>query len=134
MPQIYARIVATGSALPERVVSNAELEKIVAADQARLAPANAATGTKPTPRSAGVPPALPAASTNSSSGGSDVAKAQLSLDQNELDDLNQELAHETGDQRIKLQQELQARQAAIKQYADTASKSTAENAVAGVSA
>jgi 3-oxoacyl-[acyl-carrier-protein] synthase-3 len=29
MPQIYARIVATGSALPERVVSNAELEKIV---------------------------------------------------------------------------------------------------------
>ncbi|HEX3121168.1 MAG TPA: mechanosensitive ion channel domain-containing protein [Candidatus Acidoferrum sp.] len=107
-----------------------ELEKIVAADQARLAPANAAPGTKPTPRSAGVPPALPAASTNSSSGGSDVAKAQLSLDQNELDDLNQELAHETGDQRIKLQQELQARQAAIKQYADTASKSTAENAVA----
>ncbi len=29
MPQIHARIVATGSALPERVVTNAELEKIV---------------------------------------------------------------------------------------------------------
>ncbi|MEO7072795.1 MAG: beta-ketoacyl-ACP synthase III [Rhodanobacter sp.] len=29
MSQIYARIVATGSALPERVVTNAELEKIV---------------------------------------------------------------------------------------------------------
>jgi 3-oxoacyl-[acyl-carrier-protein] synthase-3 len=29
MPQIHARIVATGSALPDRVVTNAELEKIV---------------------------------------------------------------------------------------------------------
>ena len=29
MPSIYARIMATGSALPERVVSNAELEKLV---------------------------------------------------------------------------------------------------------
>lgn len=29
MPQIYARIIATGSALPERVVTNADLEKVV---------------------------------------------------------------------------------------------------------
>ena len=29
MPQIYTRIMATGSALPERVVTNADLEKIV---------------------------------------------------------------------------------------------------------
>ncbi len=29
MSQIYARITATGSALPERVVTNADLEKIV---------------------------------------------------------------------------------------------------------
>ena len=29
MPQLYARIIATGSALPERVVTNADLEKIV---------------------------------------------------------------------------------------------------------
>jgi small-conductance mechanosensitive channel len=97
-----------------------ELEKIVKADEARLAPASAASGAKPT----GATPTSP------NSSGDDVAKAQLSLDQNELDDLHQELAHETGDQRIKLQQELQARQAAIKHYADTASKTTAENAVA----
>ncbi len=99
----------------------AELEKIVTADQARLAPASAASGTKS---------AAASALTSAASGGDEAAKAQLSLDQNELDDLHQELAHETGDQRIKLQQELQARQAAIKQYADTASKTTAENAVA----
>jgi small-conductance mechanosensitive channel len=99
----------------------AELEKIVTADQARLAPASAASGTKS---------AAASALTSAASGGDEAAKAQLSLDQNELDDLHQELAHETGDQRIKLQQELQARQVAIKQYADTASKTTAENAVA----
>ena len=29
MAQIYSRIIATGSALPERVVTNADLEKIV---------------------------------------------------------------------------------------------------------
>jgi small-conductance mechanosensitive channel len=97
-----------------------ELEKIVKADEARLAPSTSTSGAKPSAAAA------PAAT----SGNTDVAKAQLSLDQNELDDLHQELAHETGDQRIKLQQELQARQAAIKQYADTASKTTAENAVA----
>ena len=29
MTQIYSRLVATGSALPERIVTNADLEKIV---------------------------------------------------------------------------------------------------------
>jgi small-conductance mechanosensitive channel len=111
-----------GLELQQRI---AELEKIVKADEARLAPTNAASNTTHAPGSAGVPPALSSASSET-----DPAKAQLSLDQNELDDLHQELAHETGDQRIKLQQELQARQAAIKQYSDTASKTTAENAVA----
>jgi small-conductance mechanosensitive channel len=94
----------------------AELNKIIAADGSRLAALNGASGTKSAPAA--------------SSGELDVAKAQLSLDQNELDDLRQELAHETGDQRIKLQQELQARQAAIKQYNDSVSQSAGENAVA----
>ncbi|TAL85496.1 MAG: 3-oxoacyl-ACP synthase, partial [Rhodanobacter sp.] len=29
MTQLYTRIIATGSALPERIVTNADLEKIV---------------------------------------------------------------------------------------------------------
>ena len=46
----------------------------------------------------------------------DVAKAQLSLDQNELSDSMEDLARESGDQRVKIQQELSAREAAMKKY------------------
>src|ERR1035441_5893014 len=46
----------------------------------------------------------------------DVAKAQLSLDQNELADSMEDLARESGDQRGKIQQELSAREAAMKKY------------------
>jgi small-conductance mechanosensitive channel len=46
----------------------------------------------------------------------DVAKAQLSLDQNELSDSMEDLARETGDQRVQIQQELSAREAAMKKY------------------
>src|SRR5262249_36422064 len=60
----------------------------------------------------------------------EVAKAQLGLDQNELNDSVEDLARETGDQRIKLQQELATRQAAMKQYKDRALKSDGEAAVA----
>jgi len=66
----------------------------------------------------------------SNAGELEVAKAQLGLDQNELNDLREELARETGDQRIKLQQELRTRQAAIKQYNDSVSKGFGQNAVA----
>jgi small-conductance mechanosensitive channel len=46
----------------------------------------------------------------------DVAKAQLSLDQDELSDSMEDLARESGDQRVKIQQELSAREAAMKKY------------------
>ena len=46
----------------------------------------------------------------------EIAKAQLGLDQAELADSIEDLARESGDQRVKLQQELAARQAAMKQY------------------
>jgi small-conductance mechanosensitive channel len=59
----------------------------------------------------------------------EIAKAQLGLDQNELDDSIEDLARESGDQRGKLQQELAARQAAMKQYRDSASKDDGQNAV-----
>src|SRR5262245_3669703 len=93
-----------------------ELEKIIKSDEARIASLSAASSTKP--------------STASDAGELEVVKAQLGLDQNELNDLREELAHEAGDQRIKLQQELRARQAAIKQYNDNVSKSPVQNAVA----
>ncbi|NYF51616.1 mechanosensitive ion channel domain-containing protein [Tunturiibacter gelidoferens] len=46
----------------------------------------------------------------------DVAKAQLQLDTDELADLTEQLARLSGDQRGELQQELTAREAAMKKY------------------
>jgi small-conductance mechanosensitive channel len=61
----------------------------------------------------------------------DVAKAQLGLDQNELQDVIEDLSRESGDQRSKIQQELAARQTAMKKYVtDTASRDEGKNAVA----
>ena len=93
-----------------------ELEKMIKSDQARIALLSGASAT------------TPGATSNVSD--LEVAKAQLGLDQNELSDLREDLARETGDQRIRLQQELVARQAAMKQYNDNASRSNGQNAVA----
>ena len=60
----------------------------------------------------------------------EIAKAQLALDQSELADSLEDLARESGDQRVKLQQELAAREAAMKQYDETASKDEGQTAVA----
>ena len=46
-----------------------------------------------------------------------VARAQLGLDQDELADAMEDLARATGDHRGKIQQELTAREAALKKYA-----------------
>src|ERR1700730_2405175 len=80
----------TALALQQRV---AELQETIKNDQARIASFSAGAGT----RSAGAV-----------SNGSDleIAKAQLGLDQNELNDLVEDLARERGDQRVKLQQEI----------------------------
>src|SRR5213075_2356386 len=59
----------------------------------------------------------------------EIAKAQLALDQAELADSIEDLARESGDQRLKLQQELAARQAAMKQYKDRASEDDGQTAV-----
>jgi len=72
-----------------------------------------------------------AATDAASSGDLEVAKAQLGLDQNELTDALEDLSRESGDQRSKIQQELAARQAAMKKYAsDNASRDEGQNAVA----
>jgi small-conductance mechanosensitive channel len=101
-------------ALQQRVT---ELQQTIKNDEARIAELGASAGT----RSAG-------AASNTSD--LDIAKAQLSLDQAELADSVEDLARESGDERVKLQQELAARQASMKQYWDKASKDDGQTAVA----
>src|SRR5439155_3098763 len=82
-------------------------------------------------RIAALSAAAAAKSAGTISNGSDleIAKAQLALDQPELVDSIDDLARESGDQRLKLQQELAARQAAMKQYKDRASDDDRQTAV-----
>jgi small-conductance mechanosensitive channel len=101
-------------ALQQRVL---ELQATIKGDQARIATLSARAGTK-------------AAGAVSDDSDSEIAKAQLGLDQSELTDSIEDLARESGDQRIKLQQELAARQAAMKQYRDSAFKDDGQTAVA----
>ncbi len=109
-----------------------ELQQTVKDDQARvtaLSPKNAAGGSKNAASVATGGAASAEGNAGSAAGvaaagdapvqpGSDleVAKAQLGLDQNELDDSLEDLARESGDQRVKIQQELSAREAAMKKY------------------
>jgi hypothetical protein len=101
-------------ALQQRVT---ELHETIKNDQTRIGSLSAGARTKSV-----------AAVSNASD--LEIAKAQLGLDQNELDDSIEDLARESGDQRGKLQQELAARQAAMKQYWDSASKDDGQTAVA----
>ena len=101
-------------ALQQRVT---ELQQTIKNDEARVASLSAGAAA----RSAGAV-----------SNGSDleIAKAQLGLDQNELADSIEDLARESGGQLVKLQQELAARQAAMKQYQDHAAENGGQTAVA----
>ncbi|MEY2414479.1 MAG: hypothetical protein QOD84_3085 [Acidobacteriaceae bacterium] len=101
------------SALQQRVT---KLQETVKNDEARIAALSSGSGTK-------------SASPVSNASDLEIAKAQLGLDQNELADSIEDLARESGDQRVKLQQELAARQAAMKQYRDRASQDDGETAV-----
>jgi small-conductance mechanosensitive channel len=94
-----------------------ELQQTVRNDEARIAALSAAAGAK-------------SAGTISNGSDLEIAKAQLGLDQTELADSIDDLARESGDQRPKLQQELAARQAAMKQYKDRAAEDDGQTAVA----
>jgi small-conductance mechanosensitive channel len=94
-----------------------ELQETIKNDQARIVSLSAGAGTRP-------------ASAVSYGSDLEIAKAQLGLDQSELTDSIEDLARESGDQRVKLQQELAARQAAMQQYRDSASKDDGQTAVA----
>jgi small-conductance mechanosensitive channel len=97
-------------ALQQRVT---ELQTLVKSDQARIA---ALTAAKPD-------------ATASTGSDLDVAKAQLSLDQSELADSMEDLSRESDDQRVRIQQELAAREAAMKKYDESVSKEDGQTAV-----
>jgi small-conductance mechanosensitive channel len=59
----------------------------------------------------------------------EIAKAQLGLDQDELSDSTEDLARESGDQRVKIQQELSSREAAMKKYDAQIAEGDAQTAV-----
>ncbi len=101
-------------ALQQRVT---ELQETIKNDEARIAALSAGAGTK-------------SAGAISNASDLEIAKAQLGLDQAELADSIEDLARESGDQRVKLQQELAARQAAMKQYTEHTSKDDGQAAVA----
>jgi small-conductance mechanosensitive channel len=101
-------------ALKQRVT---ELHQTLKKDEARIAALSSGAGTK-------------SAVAISNASDLEIAKAQLGLDQAELADSIEDLARESGDQRVKLQQELAARQAAMKQYRENASKDDGQTAVA----
>jgi small-conductance mechanosensitive channel len=94
-----------------------ELQETINNDQARIAALTAGGGGKPV-----------GAASNASE--VEIAKAQLGLDQAELADSIEDLARESGDQRVKIQQELTARQAAMKPYRESASQDDGQTAVA----
>jgi small-conductance mechanosensitive channel len=109
-----AKPILSGKALALQQRVN-ELQETIKNDEARVASLSA--GTKP-------------GATVSNSSDLEIAKAQLGLDQNELADSMEDLTRESGGQLVKLQQELAARQAAVKQYKDSASKDGGQTAVA----
>jgi len=92
-----------------------ELQQTVKDDQERIATLTAKAG--------------PGVADGSTQNDLDLAKAQLGLDQNELEDSMEDLARQTGDQRIKLQQELAAREAEMKKYNAQASADNGKTAV-----
>jgi cob(I)alamin adenosyltransferase len=101
----------TGKAL-ELQQRISQLQETIKADQAHIAELNAAPG---------------GAAANASD--LEMAKAQLELDQNELADVSEDLGRESDDQRVRLQQELTARNASMKKYEEQASKSEGQAAV-----
>src|SRR5579862_7729469 len=79
-----------------------QLQQVVNQDQALVKQLAPAPGTKPSASDDGTD--------------LDIAKAQLQLDSDELDDAQEDLARASGDQRAQIQSELTAHEAAMKKY------------------
>jgi small-conductance mechanosensitive channel len=112
----------TGEALglQQRVTS---LQQTVKEDQERV--------TALTPKGAPVASGVAGSPAAASPAGDDleVAKAQLGLDEDELTDSMEDLARASGDHRGKIQQELSAREAAMKKYSEQAATGDGQSAV-----
>jgi len=112
----------TGEALglQQRVTS---LQQTVKEDQERV--------TALTPKGGPVASGVAGSPAVASPAGDDleVAKAQLGLDQDELTDSMEDLARASGDHRGKIQQELSAREAAMKKYSEQAATGDGQSAV-----
>ena len=101
-----------------------ELQQTVKEDQARIAALTAKASSATGAGASGSTGDVGAAGDDLA-----VAKAQLGLDQNELSDSMEDLARESGDQRVKIQQELSAREAAMKKYDTQATTGDGDTAV-----
>ncbi len=98
-------LTAAAMALKQKVV---DLQQTVKSDQALLQQATAASHT--------------ANGTSTNSDDVDIAKAQLGLDSDQLNDAEQDLARASGDRRTAIQQELAAHEATMKKYDSQASQ------------
>ena len=103
----------------------AGLQATVKTDQAQVDGLTAAAKA-----SGAIPAGTPAGAGAASGDDLDVAQAQLGLDQDELADAQGDLARATGDKRGEIQQELAAREAAMKQAPDAGARK--KSAVAAV--
>lgn len=92
-------------ALSQRV---AQLQQLIKADQAQVDKLKAASGS--------TVPAKNGAAPDGDNDDLDVAKAQLGLDSDELSDAQQDLDRASGNESARIQAELTARNAAVKQY------------------
>lgn len=118
------RLTGEALTLQQRVT---ELQQTVKEDQERI--------TALTPKSGPTATAAAGSSSPPSPAGDDldVAKAQLGLDQDELTDSMEDLARASGDHRGKIQQELTAREAAMKKYSEQAKITEGQSAVISAS-
>ncbi len=107
----------TGEALALQQRVNT-LQQTVKEDQAQVAALTAKAG-----------PGTASAGATDAADDLDAAKAQLGLDQDELSDSMVDLARASGDQRVKIQQELTAREAAMKKYDMDAARGDGQTAV-----
>ena len=115
--------VLTGQAL---VISKriAELQQLIKQDQALVDSLTAKSGSGAAPMKAGAP--VPANADDL-----EVAKAQLGLDTDQLSDAQRELERVSGDESVRIQEELAAHEASMRQY-DSEARSYAPIAVLSV--
>lgn len=102
----HATLSGKALAIQQRIV---QLKQEVLQDQAAVDRLKSAVGLGPKP-AGGAASEAPAAVDL------EVAQAQLGLDKDELGDAERDLAHETGDLSVRIQQELAAREASMRQY------------------